>query len=341
MKKSDFYFDLPKELIAQTPLDKRDNSRLLYMNKETGEISHNKFFEIPKFLNKDDLLVLNNSKVIPARIYGKKIETLSKVEFLLLKNIKDNIWESLVKPGKKAKIGDKFIFNDGIVSCKIIDIIENGNRIIEFDNKKNFLEILDKIGEMPIPPYITTKLSDKQRYQTVYSDKLGSVAAPTAGLHFTKKLIKSIKQKKVNIAYITLHIGIGTFKPVKTDNIEDHIMHNEFFSITDKTANLISKTKQNKRKVIAVGTTSCRALESMYKINGDIKKTSGNTDIFIYPGYEFKVIDGLITNFHLPESTLIMLVSALAGHKNVMEAYKQAIHHKYRFFSFGDSMIII
>ncbi len=340
MKTSDFYYELPKELIAQTPVEPRDSSRLMVLNKETGEIEHRHFYDILDYLNEGDLLVCNDSRVLPARIFGVK-ETGARVEFLLLKQISGNRWETLCKPGKKAREGAEFIFGDGIMKAKIAGVTEDGNRIVDFDCNENFFAALDKIGQMPLPPYITEELKDRERYQTVYSHELGSAAAPTAGLHFTEELMEKLRAKGVNIAYVTLHVGLGTFRPVKVDDVTKHKMHSEHYEIPEETARLINQTKQNGKRVIAVGTTSCRTLESVASFYGEIKPCDGFTDIFIYPGYEFKVLDGLITNFHLPESTLIMLVSAFAGYDNIMNAYKTAVEEKYRFFSFGDAMLII
>lgn len=340
MKTSDFYYELPKELIAQTPVEPRDSSRLMVLNRETGEIEHRHFYDILDYLNEGDLLVCNDSRVLPARIFGVK-ETGARVEFLLLKQISGNRWETLCKPGKKAREGAEFIFGDGIMKAKIAGVTEDGNRIVDFDCNENFFAALDKIGQMPLPPYITEELKDRERYQTVYSHELGSAAAPTAGLHFTEELMEKLRAKGVNIAYVTLHVGLGTFRPVKVDDVTKHKMHSEHYEIPEETARLINQTKQNGKRVIAVGTTSCRTLESVASFYGEIKPCDGFTDIFIYPGYEFKVLDGLITNFHLPESTLIMLVSAFAGYDNIMNAYKTAVEEKYRFFSFGDAMLII
>ncbi|MGO1652330.1 tRNA preQ1(34) S-adenosylmethionine ribosyltransferase-isomerase QueA [Senegalia sp. (in: firmicutes)] len=339
MKTSDFYFDLPKELIAQTPLKDREKSRLLVLDKESGEIEHKNFTNIIDFLNEGDVLVLNNTRVIPARLLGKKENTGGKVEFLLLNNIEGDFWETLVKPGKKAKIGDIIEFGDGILKAEVVDIKEGGTRKIKFIYDGIFNEILDKLGEMPLPPYITEKLEDKERYQTVYSKIKGSAAAPTAGLHFTDELLEAIKEKGVNIAYITLHVGLGTFRPVKVDDVDNHEMHSEFFEVSKETAHIINKAKENNKKIISVGTTSTRTLESV-SVDGRVKESKGWTDIFIYPGFKFKVIDSLITNFHLPESTLVMLVSALSSKENVLNAYEEAIKERYRFFSFGDAMII-
>ncbi len=341
MKTSDFFYDLPKELIAQTPAEPRDSSRLLVLNKENGEITHKHFYNIIDYLDEGDLIVANDSRVLPARIYGIKDETGARVEFLLLKQISGNRWETLCKPGKKAKKGAKFIFGDGILSATIAEVNDDGNRIVDFDCDENFFSTLDKIGQMPLPPYITEELKDKERYQTVYSHELGSAAAPTAGLHFTEELMDRIRAKGVNIAYVTLHVGLGTFRPVKVDDVTKHKMHSEHYEVPKETAELIKQTKQNGKRVIAIGTTSCRTLESVAAEHGKVIPCEGFTDIFIYPGFEFKVLDGLITNFHLPESTLIMLVSAFAGYDNIMNAYKTAVEQRYRFFSFGDCMAIL
>lgn len=351
MKKQDFYFDLPEDLIAQDPLEDRSGSRLLVLDKTTGAIEHRIFKQIPDFLRKGDCLVINNTKVIPARLVGEKIrEDINlkqeednhgaKIELLLLKRRENDIWETLVKPGKKAKPGTKISFGDGILTGEIIDIIEEGNRLVQFSYEGIFEEILDRLGEMPLPPYITHKLSDKNRYQTVYAKQEGSAAAPTAGLHFTKELLNEIEVMGVTIANVTLHVGLGTFRPVKEDNILDHHMHSETYQILEEEAAKINETKQNGGRVICVGTTSCRTVESAADHNGFVKAGSGDTSIFIYPGYTFKVLDALITNFHLPESTLMMLVSALAGRDHIMTAYQEAIKERYRFFSFGDAMFI-
>ncbi|GAB6170477.1 tRNA preQ1(34) S-adenosylmethionine ribosyltransferase-isomerase QueA [Clostridium carnis] len=340
MKVSDFNFDLPEELIAQHPLEKRDASRLMVLDKKTGEIEHRSFHDVIEYLNCGDTLVLNNTRVLPARLIGEKQETGGKIEFLLLKRIEGDKWECLAKPGKRAKIGQKFTFGNGKLNCEVIDIVEEGNRIIEFSYDGIFEQVLDELGEMPLPPYITERLEDKERYQTVYSKEKGSAAAPTAGLHFTEGLLNEIKKKGVNIAYLTLHVGLGTFRPVKVEDIDEHIMHSEYYSLDKKDADIINETKKRGNKVIAVGTTSTRTLETIGDENGMVKEQSGWTNIFIFPGYKYKVIDELITNFHLPESTLIMLVSALAGKENVMRAYNEAVNEKYRFFSFGDSMIV-
>ncbi len=339
MKKSDFYYDLPEELIAQTPLEQRDSSRLLVLNKENGNIEHSQFCNILDYLNTGDLLVMNNSRVIPARIFGKRTDTGAVIEFLLLKQVENNKWEVLVKPGKKARPGHKFDFS-GIMQGEIEDIAEEGIRIVRFESDENIYSSLDKIGQMPLPPYIKEHLEDKERYQTVYSDPVGSAAAPTAGLHFTEELIEKIHNKGIKTAFVTLHVGLGTFRPVKEDEITDHIMHSEFYELPQETVDLIESTKTNGGRVIAVGTTTTRTLESVARDKGKLVACSGSTDIFIYPPYEFRVLDGLITNFHLPESTLVMLVSAFAGYDNTMNAYNEAVREKYRFFSFGDSMFI-
>lgn len=340
MKTSDFYYDLPKELIAQTPVEPRDSSRLLILGRNNGEIEHKHFYDIIEYLHEGDLLVVNDSRVLPARIFGIKEETGARVEFLLLKQISGNKWETLCKPGKKAKEGTKFTFGDGLLKATVVEVKDDGNRVVDFECDENFFAALDKIGQMPLPPYITEELKDKERYQTVYSHELGSAAAPTAGLHFTKELMDRIREKGINIANVTLHVGLGTFRPVKVDDVTNHKMHSEHYEVPEETAKLIKQTKENGRRVIAVGTTSCRTLESVATQYGEIIACDGFTDIFIYPGYKFKVLDGLITNFHLPESTLIMLVSAFAGFDNVMNAYKNAVDEKYRFFSFGDAMFI-
>lgn len=340
MKTSDFYYDLPKELIAQTPVEPRDSSRLLILGRNNGEIEHKHFYDIIEYLHEGDLLVVNDSRVLPARIFGIKEETGARVEFLLLKQISGNKWETLCKPGKKAKEGTKFTFGNGLLKATIIEVKDDGNRVVDFDCDENFFAALDKIGQMPLPPYITEELKDKERYQTVYSHELGSAAAPTAGLHFTNELMDRIREKGIYIANVTLHVGLGTFRPVKVDDVTNHKMHSEHYEVPEETAKLIKQTKENGGRVIAVGTTSCRTLESVATQYGEIIACDGFTDIFIYPGYKFKVLDGLITNFHLPESTLIMLVSAFAGFDNVMNAYKNAVDEKYRFFSFGDAMFI-
>ena len=340
MKKSDFYFDLPKELIAQDPLPDRSSSRLLVLDKETGETSHHVFREITSYLNPGDCLVLNDTKVIPARLIGQKEDTGATIEVLLLKRKENDIWETLVKPGKKCKPGTCLVFGDGLLHARVLETVEDGNRLIQFSYDGIFEEILDKLGEMPLPPYITHKLEDKNRYQTVYAKYEGSAAAPTAGLHFTKELLEEIEKKGVVIAYVTLHVGLGTFRPVKEDNILEHHMHSEFYQVTDQAADKINRAKREGHRIICVGTTSCRTVESASDEDGVVKPGCGNTDIFIYPGYRFKVLDALITNFHLPESTLVMLVSALAGREHILNAYQEAIREKYRFFSFGDAMLI-
>lgn len=340
MKTSDFNFYLPEELIAQHPLEKRDYSRLMVLDKATGEIEHRHFYDVLEYLNKGDTLVLNNTRVMPARLIGEKEGTGGKIEFLLLKRIEGDKWECLAKPGKKAKVGATFTFGDGALKCTVIDIVEEGNRIIEFSYDGIFEQVLDRLGEMPLPPYITEKLDDKERYQTVYSKEKGSAAAPTAGLHFTRELLEVAQQKGIKIAYLTLHVGLGTFRPVKVEDVNSHVMHSEFYSLSEEDANIINETKKAGGKIVSVGTTSTRTLETIGDEDGFVKAQSGWTDIFIYPGYKFKVVDNLITNFHLPESTLIMLVSAIAGKENVMNAYNEAVKERYRFFSFGDSMII-
>lgn len=340
MNKSDFYYDLPQELIAQHPVEPRDSSRLMVVDKVSGEISHKHFFDIIDELNEGDCLILNNTRVLPARLYGIKEDTGAKVEFLLLTNKGDDVWECITGPGKRAKPGTRFSFGDGILHADVIDTLEGGNRLVKFSYEGNFYENLDKIGQMPLPPYITEKLEDKERYQTVYSKELGSAAAPTAGLHFTDELMQKIQNKGVKIGYVTLHVGLGTFRPVKADDISQHIMHSEHYWLPKQTAELINETKNNGGRVIGVGTTSCRTLESVATFNGKIEESEGWTDIFIYPGYKFKCIDALITNFHLPESTLIMLVSAFCGYENTMNFYKTAVDEKYRFFSFGDAAFL-
>ena len=341
MKKSDFYYDLPKELIAQTPLTQRDGSKMMVINRKSGEICHKHFYDILDYLNDGDCLVLNNTRVLPARIYGTKKDTGAVVEFLLLNNLGNDEWETITGPGKRAKEGAEFTFGNGILSCVVLKVLENGNRIAKFSyDGTNIYEVLDKIGEMPLPHYITEKLRDKERYQTVYSKELGSAAAPTAGLHFTEEILKKLIDKGVKICYVTLHVGIGTFRPVKAENIEDHQMHSEHYHIPKETADTINETKKNGGRVIAVGTTCCRTLESVMTSQGEMKEFDDWTNIFIYPGYKFKCIDALITNFHLPESTLIMLVSAFYDREKVLEAYKIAVEEKYRFFSFGDCMFI-
>ncbi len=340
LQKSDFYFDLPEELIAQDPLEDRSSSRLLVLDKETGETSHHIFKEVINYLNPGDCLVLNNTKVIPARLIGHKEDTGAAIEVLLLKRKENDIWETLVKPGKKCKPGTKIVFGEGLLHATVLETVEDGNRLIRFSYEGIFEEILDRLGEMPLPPYITHKLQDKNRYQTVYAKYEGSAAAPTAGLHFTKELLRQIEEKGIDIAYVTLHVGLGTFRPVKVDNILEHHMHSEFYQVTKEAADKINKAKREGHRVICVGTTSCRTVESAADENGMVKEGCDNTEIFIYPGYKFKVLDALITNFHLPESTLVMLVSALAGREHILNAYEEAIREKYRFFSFGDAMLI-
>ncbi len=338
MKTSDFYYDLPQELIAQTPMVPRDMSRLMVIDKNTGEVEHKIFKDLIDYLRPGDCLILNDTRVIPARIYGVKKETGAVVEFLLLKQSENNVWECLCKPGKRANVGTSFVFGDGIVECEVIDVTEDGNRKVQFKcDSKEIYTILDKIGKMPLPPYITEELQNGELYQTVYSKELGSAAAPTAGLHFTEEMLKKIEDKGIKIGYVTLHVGLGTFRPVKVDDVKNHKMHSEHYHISKETADLINDTKKNGGRVIAVGTTSTRTLESVATKNGCICEDEDDTSIFIYPGYEFKCIDGLVTNFHLPESTLIMLISAFAGYDNVMNAYKIAVKEKYRFFSFGDA----
>ena len=342
MNTSDFYYDLPAQLIAQTPIEPRNASRLMVLDRISGKIEHKIFSQLEEFLNEGDCLILNDTRVIPARIYGVKKETGAVVEFLLLNQNENNVWECLCKPGKRAKIGTEFVFGDGLVDCEVVDIAEDGNRKIRFNcDSKEIYNILDKIGKMPLPPYITQELKNGERYQTVYSRELGSAAAPTAGLHFTKEMLDDLKNKGINIGYVTLHVGLGTFRPVKVDDVTKHKMHTEHYHISKETADLINETKRNGKRVISVGTTSTRTLESVATKNGCICEDEDDTSIFIYPGYEFKCIDGLITNFHLPESTLIMLVSAFAGYDNTMNAYKTAVDEKYRFFSFGDAMLIL
>ena len=340
MRTNDFFYDLPEELIAQIPLENRSESRMLYLNKESGMVEHKHFFDIVNYLKEGDCLVLNNTRVLPARIFGTREDTGAIVEFVLLKQKEQLIWECIAGPGKKAKTGHCFKFSDEL-SAEVIDVLPDGNRILKFDSKGEFYSVLDKVGQMPLPPYIKAKLQDKERYQTVYSKELGSAAAPTAGLHFTDEILSELKEKGVKIAYVTLHVGLGTFRPVKVENITEHKMHSEYYVMPSQTAELINNTKKNGGRVICVGTTSCRTVESVYQRFGEIKECSGDTEIFIYPGYKFGVMDGLITNFHLPESTLIMLVSAFAGFDNTMSAYKQAVEEKYRFFSFGDAMLIL
>ena len=340
MKTSDFFYNLPEELIAQTPLEPRDSSRLMVLHRDSDAIEHRHFYDIIDYLDEGDCLIVNDSRVIPARIYGIKDDTGAKVEFLLLRQLDGSRWETLVKPGRKAKPGARFTFGDGLLKAKVLDVTDDGNRIVDLISDENIYATLDKIGQMPLPPYITKKLEDQERYQTVYSNELGSAAAPTAGLHFTNELLDRIRAKGVNIGYVTLHVGLGTFRPVKVDDVTKHKMHSEHYEVPQETADLIKATKAVGKRVIAVGTTSCRTLESVAAA-GEIKACDGFTDIFIYPGFEFKVLDGLITNFHLPESTLIMLVSAFYGYEKTMKAYEVAVGERYRFFSFGDAMAII
>lgn len=340
MNVKDFYFDLPQELIAQDPLEDRASSRLLVLDRETGEVTHRKFRDILGYLNPGDCLVINDTKVIPARLIGSREGTNAKIEVLLLKRRENDIWETLVKPGKKAKPGTVICFGDGLLKGTVIDVVEEGNRLIQFSYDGIFEEILDRLGQMPLPPYITHQLQDKNRYQTVYAKHEGSAAAPTAGLHFTKELLQEIEDKGVKLAHVTLHVGLGTFRPVKVENVLDHHMHSEFYMVEESEAEKINQTKWDGGRVICVGTTSCRTIESASDENGILKAGSGWTDIFIYPGYQFKILDCLITNFHLPESTLVMLVSALAGREHVLAAYEEAVKERYRFFSFGDAMFI-
>lgn len=341
MDVKDFYYDLPQELIAQDPLEDRSSSRLMVLDKITGEVEHRHFKDITEYLRPGDCLVINNTKVIPARLYGVKEGTEAKIEILLLKRKENDIWETLVKPGKKCKIGTKIVFGEGILTGEVVDIVEEGNRLIQFHYEGIFEEILDRLGQMPLPPYITHQLQDKNRYQTVYAKYDGSAAAPTAGLHFTPELLQQVRDMGVEIAEVTLHVGLGTFRPVKESDVLKHHMHSEFYKIEQPEADKINKAKKEGHRVIAVGTTSTRTLEAAADENGFLTEKSGWTEIFIYPGYQFKILDGLITNFHLPESTLIMLVSALAGKEHVMAAYEEAVKERYRFFSFGDAMIIL
>ena len=345
MKKSDFWYDLPERLIAQTPIEPRDTSRMLTLDRKTGTgaVSHRHFYDIINLLNEGDTLILNNSRVLPARLYGKRTDTGGDIEFLLLEQKQPDMWEILVKPGKRARVGSKFVFGDGLLNAEVLDILpEDGNRLVRFQwQSSSFFNVLETIGQMPLPPYIKQKLQDKERYQTVYSKELGSAAAPTAGLHFTPELLERIKSKGINVGFVTLHVGLGTFRPVKEENITDHKMHSEHYYLPQETADLINITKANGKRVIAVGTTSCRTLEAAVATYGCVQACEGYTDIFIYPGFEFKVLDGIITNFHLPESTLIMLVSAFAGYQHTMNAYKIAVEEQYRFFSFGDAMFIV
>lgn len=340
MNVKDYDYDLPEELIAQDPLEDRSSSRLMVLDRQTGDVEHRHFTDILEYLHPGDCLVINNTKVIPARLFGVKEDTQAKIEVLLLKRKENDIWETLVKPGKKAKPGTKLVFGDGLLTAEVVDVVEEGNRLIQFHYDGIFEEILDQLGQMPLPPYITHQLKDKNRYQTVYAKYDGSAAAPTAGLHFTKELLHKVKDMGVDIAEVTLHVGLGTFRPVKVDNVLDHHMHSEFYMVSQEAADKINRAKENGHRVIAVGTTSTRTLEAAADENGHLQETSGWTEIFIYPGYQFKVIDALITNFHLPQSTLVMLVSALAGREHVLHAYETAVKEKYRFFSFGDAMLI-
>lgn len=342
MKKSDFYYNLPEELIAQTPVTPRDHSRLMVVDRESGAITHRHFYNLCDILQKGDLLVMNDSRVLPARLYGEKIDNGTFIEFLLLEQKGDKLWEIICRPGKKAKIGTKFSFGGGKLLAEVVEVKPDGNRIVQFSCDGNFYTVLDEIGQMPLPPYITKKLEDKERYQTVYSRELGSAAAPTAGLHFTKEMLQALREKGVETAFVTLHVGLGTFRPVKEDDVLQHKMHSEHYHLPQETVDKILQTKQNGGRVIAVGTTSCRTLEAVAtEHDGKLVAADGYTDIFIYPGYQFKVLDGLVTNFHLPESTLIMLVSALLGYEKTMHAYDVAVKERYRFFSFGDAMCIL
>lgn len=340
MKTSDFYYDLPEELIAQTPLERRDASRLMVLDRETGAITHRHFFDLPDYLNSGDCLVLNDSRVLPARLLGHRVPSGGAVEVLLLRDKGDGVWECLTKPGRKTKAGVELSFGDGALTATVLEAMENGNRLIQFHYTGIFLEILERLGKMPLPPYIKEELEDGERYQTVYSKVNGSAAAPTAGLHFTKELLERIQAKGVYVAYVTLHVGLGTFRPVKAEKITDHQMHAEFCMISKETADLLNRTKANGGRIVCVGTTSCRTLESFADENGHFEEKNGWTDIFIYPGYRFRAMDALVTNFHLPESTLVMLVSAFAGRENVLNAYRVAVENCYRFFSFGDAMFL-
>lgn len=340
MNVKDYDYDLPEELIAQDPLEDRSSSRLMMLDRQTGDVEHRHFTDILEYLHPGDCLVINNTKVIPARLFGVKEDTQAKIEVLLLKRKENDIWETLVKPGKKAKPGTKLVFGDGLLTAEVVDVVEEGNRLIQFHYDGIFEEILDQLGQMPLPPYITHQLKDKNRYQTVYAKYDGSAAAPTAGLHFTKELLQKVKDMGVDIAEVTLHVGLGTFRPVKVENVLDHHMHSEFYMVSQEAADKINRAKESGHRVIAVGTTSTRTLEAAADENGRLHETSGWTEIFIYPGYQFKVIDALITNFHLPQSTLVMLVSALAGREHVLHAYEIAVKERYRFFSFGDAMLI-
>lgn len=339
--KSDFFYELPEELIAQTPVEPRNSSRMMCVDRVTGEITHDHFYNLCNYLKEGDLLVMNDSRVIPARLYGEKADNRTFIEFLLLEQRAEKVWEIICRPGKKAKVGTKFVFGDGRLNAEVVEVKEDGNRIVKFECEGNFFTALEDVGQMPLPPYIKQKLEDSERYQTVYSRELGSAAAPTAGLHFTKDMLEDIKSRGINTAFVTLHVGLGTFRPVKEENVLKHKMHSEHFILPEVTANLINQTKRSGGRVIAVGTTACRTLEGVFQQCGEIRPHEGYTDIFIYPSYEFKCIDGLITNFHLPESTLIMLVSAFMGYENTMNAYRTAVAERYRFFSFGDCMCIL
>lgn len=339
--KSDFYYDLPEELIAQTPIEPRSASRMMCVDRKTGELTHDHFYNLCKYLREGDLLVMNDSRVIPARLYGEKTTNGTFIEFLLLEQKGDKLWEIICRPGKKAKVGTEFTFGGGRLKAKVIEVKDDGNRIVQFECEGNFFTALEDVGQMPLPPYIKEKLENKERYQTVYSRELGSAAAPTAGLHFTPEMLDDLRSRGIRTAFVTLHVGLGTFRPVKEDNVLEHKMHSEHYCLPEETAELIRETKRNGGRVIAVGTTTCRTLESVATFYNEIAAHEGYTDIFIYPGYEFKCIDGLITNFHLPESTLIMLVSAFMGYDNTMNAYNEAVSERYRFFSFGDCMCIL
>ena len=341
LRTSDYFFDLPEELIAQDPLEERSSSRLLVLDKNTGKTKHKSFRNILDYIRPGDCLVLNNTKVIPARLLGVKEDTNAAVEVLLLKRRENDVWETLVKPGKKLRPGARMVFGDGLLKAEVLEVVEEGNRLVKFYYDGIWEEVLDALGEMPLPPYITHKLQDKNRYQTVYAKYEGSAAAPTAGLHFTKELLEELNDRGVKTAYVTLHVGLGTFRPVKVDNVLEHHMHTEYYQVSQEAADIINETKRNGQRVICVGTTSCRTIESAADENGVLDECCGNTDIFIYPGYRFKVLDCLITNFHLPESTLVMLVSALAGREHVLAAYEEAVKERYRFFSFGDAMFIV
>lgn len=340
MKSSDFYYELPQELIAQEPLEKRNSSRLLVLDRENMTIEHRVFTDLKEYLKKGDCLVLNDTRVIPARLLGTRKDTSGKIEFVLLRQIEADLWEVILKPGKRAKPGSRFIFGNGELQAQVIEVIEGGNRIVRFEYDGIFQEVLDRVGIVPLPPYITKKLEDSERYQTVYSRYRGSAAAPTAGLHFTSDMLEELREQGIELAYLTLHVGLGTFRPVKVENVEEHVMHSEYYTLNETASKTINKARMNGGRIIAVGTTSCRVLETVSDANGVIRPSQGWTDIFIYPGYRFKIVDALITNFHLPESTLIMLVSAFAGKENIMKAYHTAVEQKYRFFSFGDAMLI-